>query len=96
MVEVRTRKVGVVVVAAFDRSARSVRHLLEMLELFHHLDVEFISLLNRSTQEQSSATSLRFCWCITIQSGAGTVLALLPSRLSPFVPVRFDQGSPGG
>ncbi len=44
MVEVKARRVDVVVVAAFDRFGRSVRHLVETLELFRHLGVEFISL----------------------------------------------------
>src|SRR6266481_5048637 len=44
MSEVKSRRVDVVVVAAFDRLGRSVRHLVEMLELFRHLDVEFISI----------------------------------------------------
>ncbi len=44
MAEVKARRVDVVVVAAFDRAGRSVRHLVEMLELFRHLGVEFISL----------------------------------------------------
>jgi len=44
MVEVKARRVDVVVVAAFDRFGRSVRHLVEVLELFRHLNVEFISL----------------------------------------------------
>src|SRR3989454_12442318 len=44
MVEVKARRVDVVVVAAFDRFGRSVRHLVEALELFRHLNVEFISL----------------------------------------------------
>jgi DNA invertase Pin-like site-specific DNA recombinase len=44
LVEVKARKVDVVVVAAFDRFGRSVRHLVEHLELFRHLGVEFISL----------------------------------------------------
>jgi DNA invertase Pin-like site-specific DNA recombinase len=44
MTAVRGRRVDVVVVAAFDRFGRSVRHLVETLELFRHLDVEFISL----------------------------------------------------
>src|SRR3989442_2344312 len=42
--EVKARRVDVVVVAAFDRLGRSVRHLVETLELFRHLGVEFISL----------------------------------------------------
>ena len=42
--EVKARKVDVVDVAAFDRLGRSLRHLVETLELFRHLDVEFISL----------------------------------------------------
>src|SRR2546426_94608 len=44
MGDVKARRVDVVVVAAFDRFGRSVRHLVETLELFRHLDVEFISL----------------------------------------------------
>lgn len=44
MTAVRARKVDVVVVAAFDRFGRSVKHLVEALELFRHLDVEFVSL----------------------------------------------------
>ena len=41
---VKARKVDVIVVAAFDRFGRSVRHLVESLELFRHLGVEFVSL----------------------------------------------------
>src|SRR5256886_3667278 len=44
MAEVKGRHVDVVVVAAFDRFGRSVHHLVEALDLFHHLNVEFISL----------------------------------------------------
>src|SRR2546425_8292206 len=44
LTDVKARRVDVVVVAAFDRFGRSVRHLVETLELFRHLDVEFISL----------------------------------------------------
>jgi DNA invertase Pin-like site-specific DNA recombinase len=44
MAAVKGRKVDVVVVAAFDRFGRSVPHLVESLELFRHLGVEFISL----------------------------------------------------
>jgi DNA invertase Pin-like site-specific DNA recombinase len=42
--EVKARRIDVVVVAAFDRFSRSVRHLVETLELFRHLDVAFVSL----------------------------------------------------
>ena len=44
MTAVKAKKVDVVIVAAFDRFGRSVRHLVETLELFRHLNVEFISL----------------------------------------------------
>src|SRR6266516_789489 len=44
MSEVKARRVDVVVVAAFDRLGRSVKHLVEVFELFRHLGVEFISL----------------------------------------------------
>src|SRR5262245_29792980 len=42
--EVKARRIDIVVVAAFDRFGRSVRHLVETLELFRHLSVEFVSL----------------------------------------------------
>jgi len=44
MVEVKARRVDVVVVAAFDRVKRSVRHLVGVLELFRRLGVDFIWL----------------------------------------------------
>ncbi len=44
MVEVKARRVDVVIVAAFDRFGRSVRHLVEALELFGHLQCGFVSL----------------------------------------------------
>src|SRR6266481_7891362 len=42
--EIRAGKVSHCVTAAFDRVSRSTKHLIEMLELFRHLGVEFISL----------------------------------------------------
>src|SRR5438876_809668 len=44
LIDVKARRLDVVVVAAFDRFGRSVRHLVETLDLFRHLGVEFISL----------------------------------------------------
>src|SRR5438067_5286657 len=44
LTDVKARRVDVVIVAAFDRFGRSVRHLVETMELFRHLYVEFISL----------------------------------------------------
>lgn len=44
MAAVKARQVDVVVVAAFDRFGRSVRHLVHTLETFRDLGVEFISL----------------------------------------------------
>lgn len=44
MVEVKARRIDAVVVAAFDRFGRSVRHLVEALDLFGHLGCEFVSL----------------------------------------------------
>jgi DNA invertase Pin-like site-specific DNA recombinase len=41
---VRAAKVDVVMVWAFDRMARSVRHFLEVLDEFNRLNVEFVSL----------------------------------------------------
>jgi DNA invertase Pin-like site-specific DNA recombinase len=44
MHDARARKFDVVVVARFDRFARSVSHLLRALEEFSHLGVDFVSL----------------------------------------------------
>src|SRR5438128_11144131 len=48
LAEVRARKVVVVVVAAFDRFGRSVRHLFESLDFFRHPDVAFVSRLEQN------------------------------------------------
>jgi DNA invertase Pin-like site-specific DNA recombinase len=44
MRDARARKLDVVIVARFDRFARSVSHLLRALDEFSHLGVDFISL----------------------------------------------------
>jgi DNA invertase Pin-like site-specific DNA recombinase len=44
MKDARARKFDVVVVARFDRFARSVSHLLRALEEFGHLGVDFVSV----------------------------------------------------
>ena len=43
MADARRGKFDVVLVAAFDRIARSVRHFLEVLDELTHLNVEFVS-----------------------------------------------------
>lgn len=44
MKDARARRFDVVIVARFDRFARSVSHLLRALEEFSHLGVDFVSL----------------------------------------------------
>src|ERR1041385_8688027 len=44
MKDARCRKFDVVIVARFDRFARSVSHLLRALEEFNHLGVDFVSV----------------------------------------------------
>jgi len=44
MNDARTRKFDIVLVARFDRFARSVKHLITALDEFNHLGVDFISL----------------------------------------------------
>src|SRR5437867_5710234 len=44
MKDARARRFDVVIVARFDRFARSVSHLLRALEEFGNLDVDFVSL----------------------------------------------------
>jgi len=41
LADARRRRFDVVLVAAFDRVARSVRHLLEVLDELNHLNIEF-------------------------------------------------------
>jgi DNA invertase Pin-like site-specific DNA recombinase len=43
MAAARRRRFDVVLVAAFDRVARSVRHFLEVLDELNHLGIEFVS-----------------------------------------------------
>ena len=44
MADARRKRFDVVLVAAFDRIARNVRHFLEVLDELSHLDIQFISL----------------------------------------------------
>src|SRR5437867_1270695 len=44
MKDARTRRFDVVIVARFDRFARSISHLLRALEEFNHLGIDFVSL----------------------------------------------------
>jgi DNA invertase Pin-like site-specific DNA recombinase len=44
MCDARRHRFDVVLVAAFDRIARNVRHFLEVLDELNHLNVQFISL----------------------------------------------------
>jgi DNA invertase Pin-like site-specific DNA recombinase len=44
MADARRRRFDIVLVAAFDRAARNVRHFLEMLDELNHLGIGFISL----------------------------------------------------
>jgi DNA invertase Pin-like site-specific DNA recombinase len=44
LADVRRHRFDVVLVAAFDRVARSVRHFLEVLDELNHLGIEFVSL----------------------------------------------------
>jgi len=43
MADARRRRFDVVMVWAFDRMARSVRHFLEVLDELNHLNIEFVS-----------------------------------------------------
>src|SRR6202030_4626426 len=44
LAEARRHRFDVVLVAAFDRVARNVRHFLEVLDELGHLNIEFVSL----------------------------------------------------
>ena len=49
MADARRGKFDVVLVWAFDRLARSVRHFLEVLDELNHLEIEFVSFGRTST-----------------------------------------------
>src|SRR5580698_9362383 len=44
MADARRNRFDIVLVAAFDRVARSVRHFLEVLDELNHMGIEFVSL----------------------------------------------------
>jgi DNA invertase Pin-like site-specific DNA recombinase len=44
LADARRHRFDIVLVAAFDRVARSVRHFLEVLDELAHLGIEFVSL----------------------------------------------------
>ncbi|MGA7921857.1 MAG: recombinase family protein [Candidatus Acidiferrales bacterium] len=44
LTDARRNRFEIVIVAAFDRLARNVRHFLEVLDEFNHLGITFISL----------------------------------------------------
>jgi DNA invertase Pin-like site-specific DNA recombinase len=44
MADARRKRFDIVLVAAFDRVARNVRHFLEVLDELNHLGIEFVSL----------------------------------------------------
>ena len=44
MADARRRRFDVLLVAAFDRIARNVRHFLEVLDELNHLSIQFVSL----------------------------------------------------
>jgi DNA invertase Pin-like site-specific DNA recombinase len=44
MADARRRRFDVLLVAAFDRIARNVRHFLEVLDEFNYLGIQFVSL----------------------------------------------------
>src|SRR5262245_2640137 len=88
MAAVKARRVDVVVVAAFDRFGRSVRHLVETLELFRHLDVEFISL-----REQIDTGSLLGAAVFTIIAAIAQLeRSLLVERVKSGLRRARDQG----
>src|ERR1700739_2013508 len=44
LADARRRRFDILIVAAFDRIARNVRHFLEVLDELNHLNIQFISL----------------------------------------------------
>jgi Resolvase, N terminal domain len=59
MADARRKRFDVVLVAAFDRVARNVRHFLETLDELNHLGIEFVSLReNIDTGGHSPGASL--------------------------------------
>ena len=54
MADARHGRFDVVMVWAFDRMARSVRHFLEVLDELNHLKIEFVSFRENIDTERSA------------------------------------------
>src|SRR5437867_2643386 len=76
MKDARCRKFDVVIVARFDRFARSVSHLLRALEEFGHLGVDFVSLSESIDTSTSIGKMISTVWC----AGAELELNLIKER----------------
>ena len=56
--DARRRKFDILIIAAFDRIARSVRHFLEVLDELTQLNIEFVS------HRENIDTGGALVWCI--------------------------------
>ena len=84
------RKVDVVVVAAFDRFGRSVRHLVE--NLFRHLGVDFISL----REQIDTGSSIGQAVFTIVAAIAQLERSLIAERVRPGSGGRGPMGSGSG
>jgi DNA invertase Pin-like site-specific DNA recombinase len=101
MVDARRRGCDIVIVAAFDRIARNVRHFLEVLDELNHLGVEFVSLrenidtagpLGRAIVVIIGAIAVLEASLISERVRAGMRRAKLEGRRIGRAPLDIDRG----
>jgi DNA invertase Pin-like site-specific DNA recombinase len=102
LAEARRHRFDVVLVAAFDRVARNVRHFLEVLDELSHLNIEFVSLrenidtggpLGRAMVVIVGAIAELEKSLITERVKAGMRRAKLEGRRIGHAPLNFDRAA---
>ena len=71
LADARRHRFDIVLVAAFDRVARSVRHFLEVLDELSHLNIEFVSL--RENIDTGGPLGRAMIVIVSAIAGTGTV-----------------------
>lgn len=102
MADARRNRFDIVLVAAFDRVARNVRHFLEVLDELNHLGIEFVSLrenidtgspLGRAMVVIVGAIAQIERQAIVERVKAGMRRARLEGRQIGRAPLRVDRGA---
>lgn len=89
---VRSRKIDTVLVWKFDRFARSTKHLIDALEEFKHLGVDFVSL----TEQIDTSSPMGKAMFTVISAIAEFERSLISERVRAGIAKARAQGKPHG